>query len=438
MIKDTYNKKNRAYGSILGLVFLAFLIFGLFSTFSVKTAEASNNYVDNVYIWLDEQGFWRLHFRVETTFSITYTSTGTCSYGEKTPPRSQTNFSKGYLGADSYGANPTDRWHAWFNEAFPYQAGITYDIYLTRVGYWGTGQLSGRRIGDLCYCAESDYNCSYKLNYLLNKKGGSAYFNPPENYTFRLTSFGNVQVNDAEEYPVKTFPTLTITYPSVNDEIAEAFNIQGSYSIPEGSNYQYLTAYLRAPFGTPTPFYVYSFKQDLTATSGVVNIRVSGVPIGEYWIFFFFSGSGEESYNPHKDIETIFIVENIPYEMPYTQEVPPESFNPLEPEYVYSQYSNYATSTQLYNTFTGALKPLISVIGNNLTFFSSQFNQTDAKTSGQEAGQAVLIVRAYAGNLNSFFNGLPIAEVLFLYLMALVIVIVFRIIRLLLKLIPFT
>jgi hypothetical protein len=170
----------------------------------------------------------------------------------------------------------------------------------------------------------------------------------------------------------------------------------------------------------------------------VVDIRISGIPPDTYNIFFFFTGGGEESYNPNKDIENIIIVNNIPYELPYTGETTPESFNQAEPNYIYEQYSSYATSTALFTGLTDTLKPLTALIGGNLTFFSSQFNQADAKDTGEKAGNAVLLVRSYANNMNSFFSDLPVSEILFLYLMALVGVVVFRLVRLLLKLIPFT
>jgi hypothetical protein len=240
---------------------------------------------------------------------------------------------------------------------------------------------------------------------------------------------------DVENYYLSEFPMMVTTFPPEDAQIAGAFNIQGSYSIPDASNYNKLTAYV----GRGIPYYQYNFTQELTEKTGNVDIRISGVLEGSYSIQFVFSGGGESSYfSDTFTIQNIDIVVSIPPELPDTQEVPPDVFSGLLPQYIYVEYSNYATSTALFDALTGAIKPLVLVIGDNLTFFSSQFNQENAKDAGEKAGSAVLLVRSYAGNINSFFNDLPVSEILFLYLSALVAVIVFRIIRLLLKLIPFT
>jgi len=50
-------------------------------------------------------------------------------------------------------------------------------------------------------------------------------------------------------------------------------------------------------------------------------------------------------------------------------------------------------------------------------------------------GQAILLVRSYSSNLNTFFNDLPVSEFLLFYLTLLIVVIVFRIIKNLINLI---
>lgn len=434
MIKHTDNIQKGNSGAFL-MIFFSFCILGVafFGIFGqAKTAQGANNYVDNVYIWLDEHYYWRLHFHVKATFTITYETPGACNLGETTK-RSQTSFTYGLLPSDSYGANPTHEWHAWHNGALEYTAGNSYDIFLTRAGKWGTGAIQGKRRNDVCSCGSSDYDCNYKVFYLLNKRGGQAYFDPPENYTFRLTSFGDPQINDPEEYPIFLIPQLQITYPFDNAEMVGAFNITGTYEQVDLGQYSYLVAYIGDNYNN-----YYITKQKLNATSGNVDIKITGIPAGDYTLFFnFVSADNLNAYSPGCAL-SIKIVDDILFELPITNEKPPDFFSLYSASYIYSEHSNYATPTAMFSTLTGAIEPIITTLGDNLTFFTSQFEQSKAKQTGQKIGNAILIVRAYAGNLNSFFNDLPVAEVLFFYLLLLVVVVVFRIIRQAISLIPFT
>ena len=432
MIKHTDNIQKGNSGAFL-MIFFSFCILGVafFGIFGqAKTAQGANNYVDNVYIWLDEHYYWRLHFHVKTSFTITYESRmlGTPNEMERTWGK-MTDIGVGYH--SRLGANPTNDWHQYNNGAFVYEAGKQYDTFLTLLDIYSPANAI--RMRELYYCDESNYDCSYSLEYLLNKRGGQGYFDPPENYTFRLTSFGNPQINDPEEYPIFLIPQLQITYPFDNAEMVEAFNITGTYEQVDLGQYSYLVAYIGDNYNN-----YYITKQKLNATSGNVDIKITGIPAGDYTLFFnFVSADNLNAYSPGCAL-SIKIVDDILFELPITNEKPPDFFSLYSASYIYSEHSNYATPTAMFSTLTGAIEPIITTLGDNLTFFTSQFEQSKAKQTGQKIGNAILIVRAYAGNLNSFFNDLPVAEVLFFYLLLLVVVVVFRIIRQAISLIPFT
>jgi hypothetical protein len=68
-------------------------------------------------------------------------------------------------------------------------------------------------------------------------------------------------------------------------------------------------------------------------------------------------------------------------------------------------------------------------LGNNLTAYSSNFTPSNASSTGNQMGEAVVLMRSYLSNLNSFFNNLPISQFLVLYLIALVLVVIIRLVK---------
>jgi len=438
MIKDTHNKKRGAYGAIMGLAFLSFLIFGLFFTFPVKKAQAVDwtDYYDVLLFsgdLADDSAFMSIY--VKTSFSIIHKRRPAQSFCVPSTNYSADKFhftindnevdTLSVIDVFSIRENGILKYYGgafcWNSGTYyaQFDAGSTYDFKLTKNRSTDGSNLLG-------FWSRTYYNTMPKGWFYLDSSDyiTKLFYDSPSTFLY-----------NSNIYYYTELPVLNISFPLNNAEIADAFYIQGTYTIPDASNYNKLTAYV----GRGIPYYQYNFTQELTEKTGNVNIRVSGVLEGVYYIEFVFSGDGEVSYFSESDtIENINIVKSIPVELPDTQELPPDVFSTLLPEYIYGEYSNYATSTELFSALTGAIKPLIFVIGDNLTFFSSQFNQDNAKDAGEKAGNAVLLVRSYTGNINSFFNDMPVSEILFLYLSALIAVIVFRIIRLLLKLIPFT
>lgn len=390
----TQNKKRGLFGAFMSVILIGFLIFGLFSGFSAKTAEASNNYIDNIKFY--KSGDWYMvDFRVKTTFSVKYDTWWGhyCAFYFSSPNETLTvRTNKTTLPLQLITCEGEQG-------EYTFTAGQTYHLRFVNVS---EGFI---------------FNSNDYIEQIYLYKNGI--------YIFR----------DLEYYYFTEYPSLTINYPFEGAEISGVFNIQGSYTLPEGSTFDKLLAY----FGyeeAPEEVYFYEFYQDVSPPSGDVSIRVSGVPAGEYLLGFSFINSNDaEDYYIILTWYNITIVEGSPPELPETQETPPFIFNLLEPEIYYSNNSNYASSTALFDNLSGAISPLILTIGNNLTFFSSKFNQDNAKDTGEKIGNGVLIIRSYANNLNSFFNDLPISEILFLYLILLVVVAVFRIVRNLINLI---
>lgn len=425
-ITNTAFLKHPPQKRFTGFVFGLILVFGLFSGFLVKPASASNNYVDEVFIYLDTNFYWRLHFHVKTTFGISYSSTGSCNYGERTTGK-MTDFSEGHLGADSLGSNPVSGWYIWTNGGITYTAGNSYDLFLARAGVWGTGQITGRRYYDLCACGQTNYDCGYYLDYLLNKRGGSAYFNAPTNETFKFTLF-----SDSENYPVITYPTLTISFPHDNDEIAGAFYIDGNYSVPSLPAVLWLNAQIVGYTGTLNLALL-----ELATTTGAIHELVPatfGLPVNYYILKFKFSGDWGVWDSPLQI--PIHVVSDLPPALPTGETTPTiPQYGGIPADVYYTAHSVYATSTGLYNDLKDAVGGVVQNIGENLAQFANKFSLTDAQTSGLNLANSILTMRAYVGGINSFFGTLPVAQFLILYLIAFLGVVIFRLIKGLINLI---
>ena len=433
MINHTYKTKKRAYRGIFGAFLILFLLTGLFF-YNLRPAQAQDwyNYYNVEAFYgdpADNSAIMRIY--VKTSFNIRYQrlSEQVFCYPFKSARVAGALFNIFEGGNDVWGVidpftieeNGVNLYYGtsfcWDATAYyaQFQAGKTYEFKFTKnksthytdlLGVWARQYYDSNSKGWF-YLEMNDAVCDLFYDYPANP----ALYNP-------------------SCYLYKIAPTLEITYPMDNAEIAEAFNIQGTYDVKDLELYNLLVARLKYQDAS-----YYYFSQDLTTATGTIDLRVSGIPKGDYEIEFLFTGGTAGAFLIDKLIN-IILVSSIPFELP-TGETTPEYFSLYSADYIYSLYSNYTTPTALFNALSGAIEPIIKTLGDNLTFFSTQFDQNTAKKTGQDTGEAVLIIRAYAGNLNSFFNDLPISEVLFFYLLLLIVVAIFRIIRQVIKLIPF-
>lgn len=386
-------KKRKLYGGVL-LILCAFILFS-----TPYFAKASNNYISNIVFTSGGDGYLHLKFFVNTSFS----RKGLYGY-----------IFDGNLNAGALMLCEQSETQSIYHTTATFTAGQTYDLILTSNDYY---------CDPAHYISATGYTTSDYIEYL------GAYTNAD---SWRDNTFDPIW-KDTERYFFVEYPTLEITYPLDQAEISTAFEIEGSYTIPAGSDLNKLEAYFGYSENEETKFY--SLYQDISPTSGDVEIRVAGLPIGEYVLGFAFINTQDPNdwYNPAIFLD-ISILADIPVELP-DGETPPIVFDVLDPDDYYSANSDYASSTLLFDNLSGAIKPIILTIGENLTFFSSKFEQSKAKETGEEIASGVLIVRSYANNLNSFFNDLPISQALFFYMLLLVVVAVFRIIKNLINLI---
>jgi hypothetical protein len=370
------------------------VVFGLFNGLLVKNALATNNYFDNVSFYKDNNGYYRLGIHITTTLSGTMYQ---CNF----PDPHCCLYSDFEILPSYYPPTKTEG-----HFAVPYQTDCS-----------GTYTLS----------AGNSYQLFLALNpaYYPNINGA--------NYIDYITFWNDwPNFTDTQNYYFIEYPSITITYPSNNAEIANIFNITGSFTQPSGNTSHFLQADIM-----PTGTEISSFQKFWTVigdnTSGNFSITIGNVPAGYYDFRIYFISGAFDHYQGAL-ISNIHIVNDLPPFIPPWEEQPPTTapivYQPLEPiDYYTTQQSTYATPTPLYITLTGTFSPVLLSITGNLQEFASNFTLTNASSTGNQIGQSVLLVRSYLSNFNSFFGNFPVSQFLLLYLIALVVVVVLRLIK---------
>ena len=401
MIKHTEALIKTLHKPIVWLLFAFILLFGI--NFVVPEANASNLYTSDIKFYEKDNSYF-IDFFVNTTFTH-YDFMFPTMNSDRTLGFTQNCLSMDYI--DPIPENCVLESREFYRHC-QFIAGNTYKINLTGLN-------------------DNAFEGCYTKSFYISKYGV-----PNSTHYIQFSYFGYPLWEDLEEYHFSETPTLNITFPLQNAEISQAFNIIGSYTIPETSGITKLIAFFRP---VDLPYATYSFHQNLTYFSGDVNIRASGIQADDYTIEFCFVGLGIEAICLDDQNIDISIVARIPPELPETQETPPEVYDPIDADQFYLDFSGYETPTAMYNNLKNAIQPIFTTIGSNLTFFTSRFDSETAKDTGEKTGQAILLVRSYSSNLNTFFNDLPVSEFLFFYLTLLIVVIVFRIIKNLINLI---
>jgi hypothetical protein len=103
----------------------------------------------------------------------------------------------------------------------------------------------------------------------------------------------------------------------------------------------------------------------------------------------------------------------------------------------YSEHSQYSTPTELYLGLTGVSGGVIDLLSSWLSTWTDFFDLSEAKVKGIEIGLSVPKMRGYLLMFNAIFGDLPIAEILFIYLIIIFAIVILKIIRYIKQLLPF-
>lgn len=195
-------------------------------------------------------------------------------------------------------------------------------------------------------------------------------------------------------------PTITISNPSNNDQIASAFSINGS----------------GFDFGSQGVIVASLYDQNqVSVWTGVsyifenspFSIFVDGVPTGIYDLKFQLTDENGFSHLVDPGIQ-IAIITTIPPGI--GGEPGTINIGTIDPGDYYPGHSNYTTPTAFYTSITGTIAPLLGSLTNWGQSFMDKFSQADAVANGTNTGNSLAIVRVYSSNINSLFNDFPVAQ----------------------------
>jgi hypothetical protein len=411
---------------ILG-VLLAFLV--VYYALPQRTL-ASNTYIDNISYSKDSNGYSKIQFHVLVSFNLHFVQhTTECHVANVGGNEGNLIFGDFWI-AGSHSYNTILFPHDYVNfdacSDFTYTAGNTYTNYVSLTDSFTYDIGSVPALVDKYKKDES----------LTSASKFYIWYNPGLSFLYEFIWQSNY---DSEAYFFTEYPTLTITFPADDEELLDSFYIEGSFTQPDPPLYDWLRA-IATPAGTlvayPDPFY-FPLSRASSTIEGDFTIWISGFSAGYYDFYIYFVDASTGALYPYPIsnwiANNIHIVSDLPFSLPPFQEQSPYEapsvYEPLAPITYYTENSTYETSTALYQSFTNLLAPVLLALGNNLTAYSSNFTPSNASSTGNQMGEAVVLMRSYLSNLNSFFNNLPISQFLVLYLIALVLVVIIRLVK---------
>jgi hypothetical protein len=105
---------------------------------------------------------------------------------------------------------------------------------------------------------------------------------------------------------------------------------------------------------------------------------------------------------------------------------------------IYGENSAFATPTTVFNNIVNFLNPYFVLVSSWLNNFTDTFNNTTAQEIGNSVGEKIPIIRGYMDYFNQVLGfNFPISQLFLFFLLTLIAVVIFRIIRHIKSLLPF-
>jgi len=307
-----------------------------------------------------------------------------------------------------------------------YEAGETYKFYLVHgstphVGYTEEECLTiNKSQEELLNCVTQPENTDTGVGYDFD-------FNSN-------TSYGIVYGYNGDQSATGTYkvpPLAEINTPAPGSELDAPFNL--TYDYQGGTGYAYGIFYMEQENQNGEPVYSYQALEPIATSTatGTVNFTLPDSQTEElakgYYNdckCFLQKSDGTLTDNLCPDYElTILTGSRVTLPPPEWEEISTSTA-----ENFYEQHSDYATPTPAFDVIFESIEPFYGWTNNIAEQFAGQFNPENARERGAEMGSAIVKARAYAGSLNSFFGGLPVAWILLFYVITALALTVFKLI----------
>lgn len=95
----------------------------------------------------------------------------------------------------------------------------------------------------------------------------------------------------------------------------------------------------------------------------------------------------------------------------------------------YNENSKFSTPTAFISFLASSSEPFIILMSSWISGFADRFNLSEAEAKGSQLGEAIPKARGYLDFINSIFGNIPISEIFIIYVIVLLGVVIFRIIR---------
>jgi len=247
---------------------------------------------------------------------------------------------------------------------------------------------------------------------------------------------------------------ISITNPPSDSDISQSFSFEGSYD-KQGGDYNKLMIILEQWNASSTcplagsqeeqeeqnnGWFIYQslpfFSNDLLTENGDFTgeypNNVDDLRTGYYnctRCYFINEISGTISDEQCRGYKLNVIEGFSSYLPPYN--LPFENWD----TYYSAHTDKYATSTPLFSAIASAISPLADRIGNFVVYVKTYFDLEQASAKGTTMGQAIPVARGYLTEINNFFGGLPISDFVIFYILSVAVIICYKIIYRVIRLI---
>lgn len=200
--------------------------------------------------------------------------------------------------------------------------------------------------------------------------------------------------------------------------------------------------YLRIEFDEVANKFRIKFRNnDFTIWNNVINNfdfdYISKIDISDSWLSFwiddfkiggvaeFFSECGAGNYLQFCITQETCVAHSGYWYNDFCYE---EQIDIIDFNNYYLEHSSFTTPTAFINSLAGFVSPFLQSAGNFLKTFKGNFDITQATAKGYLLGSAISQARGYLDLVNDFFGGLPVADMLLLFIIVIILIVVIRIV----------